>query len=267
MTSLKAMDVMVPDIRVVDVEESIAVAKNIFLKHNIGRLPVLDGDSVVGVLTERDLADAFAKARAPVDTVEVRKVMSKRVATVKPDAPLDRVAEAVLKSDSGCVIVEDKGAIGIITKTDIVKNFSKQGGGLIIVKDIMTADVRTITPAHSMFRAAREMEEKHVSRLIVVERGAVKGIITERDVALATVGTPTRLTTHNARGRSTRIIPLTVADVAKTNVVSVPSKTDAATAAKAMMDRHVGSVVVMDGSKLRGIVTKTDIVRAMVKQR
>jgi CBS domain-containing protein len=262
---MKAMDIMVPDIRVVSADESIAVAKNIFMKHGIGRLPVLDGDSVVGVLTENDLADAFAKARAPVDTVEVRKVMSRRVSTVKPDATLDKVAEAVLKSDAGCVIVDDHGAVGIITKTDMVRSFSKAGGGSIIVKDIMTAGVHTISPAHSMFRAAREMEERHVSRLIVVEHGVVKGIITDRDVAFASVGTPTRLTTHNRGSRSTRIIPLTVADVAKTNVVSVQSRTDAATAAKVMMGRHVGSVVVMDGGKLKGILTKTDIVRAMVK--
>jgi CBS domain-containing protein len=263
---MKAMDIMVPDIRVVNADESIAVAKNIFMKHGIGRLPVLDGDSVVGILTENDLADAFAKARAPVDTVEVRKVMHRRVTTVKPDATLEKVAEAVLKSDAGCVIVDDNGAIGIITKTDMVKSFSKAGGGSIVVKDIMTAGVHTISPAHSMFRAAREMEEKHVSRLIVVEHGVVKGIITDRDVAFASVGgTPTRLTTHNGSSRSTRIIPLTVADVAKTNVVSVQSKTDAATAAKVMMGRHVGSVVVMDGGKLKGILTKTDIVRAMAK--
>ena len=47
----------------------------------------------------------------------------------------------------------------------------------------------------------------------------------------------------------------------KTNVVTIPPTSDAATAARLMLRKRIGSVVVAEEEKLKGIITKTDIVR------
>ena len=56
------------------------------------------------------------------------------------------------------------------------------------------------------------------------------------------------------------MVPLTIGDVMKTNVVTIPPTSDAATAARLMLRKRIGSVVVAEEDKLKGIITKTDIV-------
>ncbi len=264
---MRAIDLMSSEVFAINASESIAAAKNLLIKHRVGRIPVVDKGKIVGILTEEGLADAFTKARDPVDTVCVSKVMGKRMASVKPNDTVTAVAKKILQSPNGCVIVSDDGAMGIITKTDLVRYFAKHHAGEWTVADVMTGKVRTIGVGHSMFRAARDMVEHSVSRLVVDDRGPV-GIVTSRDIALASYGmAPHWIVMHRQKGqgRSTRVYPLTVADVMKTDLAVIPPKSDAASAAKLMLEKRIGSVVVMQRNQLKGIVTRTDLVRMLAE--
>lgn len=264
---MRAIDLMVSEVFAIGVNESIAAAKNILIKRRVGRIPVVDKGKIVGILTEDALADAFTKARDPVDTVCVSKVMSKRTTTVKPNDTVTAVAKKILQSPTGCVLVSDDGALGIITKTDLVRYFAKHHAGEWTVGDVMTDKVRTIGASHSMFRAARDMVEYSISRLVVKDTKPI-GIVTSRDIALASYGmAPHWIVIHRQKGqgRSTRVYPLTVADVMKTDLATIPPKSDAASAAKLMLDKRIGSVIVMQRNQLKGIVTRTDLVRMLTE--
>ena len=66
LAKLTVGDVMTKTVIVVDSARDARDAARIMLDHRIGALPVLDGDQLVGILTETDLVRAFADADVPV---------------------------------------------------------------------------------------------------------------------------------------------------------------------------------------------------------
>ena len=90
------------------------------------------------------------------------------------------------------------------------------------VKDIMTTDVRTCTPAASVADAAHLMWDGDCGILPVVEDGRLAGVVTDRDLFIA-------LATRNALAAE-----LSVRDVATTKVVTCSPEDDVQTALASM---------------------------------
>lgn len=69
----------------------------------------------------------------------------------------------------------------------------------MLVKEIMTAKMESITPEHSLRDAARRMRDLRIGSLPVIENGRLIGFVTDRDIccravaeSLDTVKTPVR---------------------------------------------------------------------------
>ena len=141
--------------------------------------------------------------------------------------------------------------------------------------DIMTRSVVSVTPETSIVDAARLMVLRHLSGLPVVSTdGAVIGILTEGDLlGRAETGTAT----HHPRwvelllgpGRLadefTRAHARKVGEVMTTDVASATSETDLADLVQLMNKRRVKRLPVIDNDRLVGIVTRANLVRALVK--
>ena len=111
------------------------------------------------------------------------------------------------------------------------------------------------------------MEENDIARLVVIDGGVV-GIITARDLALATYGLrPEKLVyISNDGAKQVHFKPMIVDDLMRQELFTIPPKSDAVSAAKLMLDKGVGSIIVLDNNKLRGIITKTDLVRFLATE-
>ena len=81
----------------VEVVDSIGLARRLMAKHRVNQLPVLDDGRLVGIVTDRDIRDAYPTSmvidRAKeidqfAETYTVEEVMSYNVLTVKPTTPL-----------------------------------------------------------------------------------------------------------------------------------------------------------------------------------
>jgi acetoin utilization protein AcuB len=81
-------------------------------QHRIRHLPVMDGDRVVGVVTDRDL-------RGVETDTPVAHRMSRPAQVVSPRAGIDRAARLLFDRRIGCLpVVEDGKLVGILTQTD-----------------------------------------------------------------------------------------------------------------------------------------------------
>ncbi len=57
--SIRVSDWMTKSVLAVETFDSIAVARQLMAKHRVNQLPVLDNDNLVGIVTDRDIRDAY----------------------------------------------------------------------------------------------------------------------------------------------------------------------------------------------------------------
>jgi len=135
--SIRVADWMSENVLAVETYDSIAVARQLMAKHRVNQLPVLDKDQLVGLVTDRDIRDAYPTSMMIDQTqaidsfaekVTVEEVMTHDVLIVRPDTPLTTAVGLLRKHRIGSLpVVQDKNLVGIITRSDIL-DFVLDGG-------------------------------------------------------------------------------------------------------------------------------------------
>ena len=103
--------------------ENVYSAVKIMAEEDVGSVLVMDGATLVGILTEREYArNVVLKGRSSPQTL-VRDIMSTPVAYVEPDATVeDCMALMTEKRVRHLPVVEDEAVVGIISIGDLVKS-------------------------------------------------------------------------------------------------------------------------------------------------
>ncbi len=116
-------EVMQPEPITVDGDTTLCDAYELMQAKKIRHLPVMDGETLVGVVTDRDLRLAtsrLAEHPFPPDA-RVREVMSSPVETTSPRDPVERVATLMRERKIGCLpVVEEGRLVGIITGANLL---------------------------------------------------------------------------------------------------------------------------------------------------
>ena len=133
----------------------------------------------------------------------------------------------------------------------------------MLVKDIMTPHVYTINQNQTLLELQGLMSDDNIRRVPVLnDAGMVVGIITDKDVKLASPSEASTLSRYEASYLLSRI---KVKDVMTHNVKTVYQTADLADVAALMYQDHIASVPVMnEENNLCGIVTDSDVFRALV---
>lgn len=119
--------------------------------------------------------------------MKVRDMMSKNIATVKPDTPIIEVAKVLKDMNIGSVPVCDGNkVVGIVTDRDIVIRELAMGKDVKrdVAKDVMTSGVTTASPDMDIHDASKIMAQRQIRRLPVVENGALIGMLALGDIAV-----------------------------------------------------------------------------------
>jgi acetoin utilization protein AcuB len=119
--------------------EPITRARQIMVENRINQLPVMKNKRIVGIVTDRDLRDAFpsaflsawtgarsARKQQSLDPkdVTVEMVMTSDVVTLGPDATLSKAADTMRAERIGAIpVVSGEILLGIITRADILRAF------------------------------------------------------------------------------------------------------------------------------------------------
>jgi acetoin utilization protein AcuB len=99
----------------VQLDDSLAVARQMIAVREIHHLPVLDGGEVVGMVTERDLALAADRLGTVASTMVP-------VHCIAAETPLDEVLDAMTAKHLDAIVVTGDGTVeGIFTASDAVR--------------------------------------------------------------------------------------------------------------------------------------------------
>jgi CBS domain-containing protein len=152
----------------------------------------------------------------------------------------------------------------------------------MLVKDVMSKNVITISPEDSISDAIEKMAENNISGLIVVEEEKVVGVISESDVLrvfkseIPEISTSTNATLSiflilekgiKAINEMKKIGKLKVKNLMSKRVFYVKPEDTILEAARIMSKKDVRRLPVIDeNGKLVGVISRTDILRALVKE-
>ena len=126
--------------------------------------------------------------------------------------------------------------------------------GIILVRDIMAKNVKTVRTDDSVHDAVVKMNKFDVGSVIVVNGNRPVGIITSKNI-LSRVVEP-RLDAGIIRAR----------EIMSSPVITIEPDSSVEDAAKLMSQKRIKKLAVMDKDKLLGVLSTSDIVRANPKQ-
>jgi len=128
----------------------------------------------------------------------------------------------------------------------------------MLVEEAMTRSVVTLTPDETLRDALILLRSNRVRHLPVVEGEKVVGIVTDRDVKRAT---PSVLSGVE-RDEYDRVLATTkVSQFMTREPITVAPKSGLRAAVEIFIERKVGSLLVVEGGQLVGILTEIDVFR------
>jgi len=126
-------DLMTENPCAIDADQPVDHAAKMMRDENVGLAPIVEGQKLVGTLTDRDIAiRVVAEGKDPQKTT-VREVATTRVVTIDPNQDL---AEALLLMAQNQVrrlpVVEDGRLAGIVAQADVAKHASDEQTGQVV---------------------------------------------------------------------------------------------------------------------------------------
>jgi len=116
----------------------------------------------------------------------VREAMSSPVITVWENDSAANAAGVMKEHGIGAIIVfgGESQPVGIVTERDLVYRVIAEGRspGEINVKEVMSSPLMTVDPEASLEEAMAMMNRNNISRLGVVYRGSLEGVISDKDI-------------------------------------------------------------------------------------
>jgi len=248
---LEVGDIMTEDVATICPGSSVVSAAKIMSDKNISCIIVSDNGDLSGIITETDLLK-----RAVADSNDFRKMKIDHVMS----SPVRSLPRNLSVMDAGrimetenirrLVVLDEERLVGIITQTDIVRVLASYSMWKD-VSNLMTSDVAAIASSANVKEAAEVMASRDISCLVAMDNDAVVGIFTERDLlkrVIALKRNPAQTTLKN---------------VMSSPVVSVPSNYSIPSASKMMEKMRIRRLLVIDDKTLLGVVTQTDILKAI----
>ena len=119
---MKVSEVMTSDVQTVSADQTAREAASFMLRAEAGSIPVVEGDEVIGIITDRDIAvRGVAEGRSP-DTL-VRDLMSDGIICAHEDDDVTDVAQRMSEEQIRRlpVLDDDKRLVGIVSLGDLAR--------------------------------------------------------------------------------------------------------------------------------------------------
>jgi len=248
---LKAGDIMSRDVAAISPQSTVVSAVRIMSNNKISCLIVTDNGHLSGIVTETDILKKAVAGGNDFRKMIVEQIMSSPVRSIPRNLSVMETSK-IMEAENirRLVVLEDERFVGIITQTDMVQALASYSISQE-VSEIMTSNVAVITSSASVKEAAELMASKDISCLVAMENDAVVGIFTERDLLKRVVA----LKRNPAHTRLKKVM--------SSPAVTVSSDCSVLSANKLLERIGIRRLIVMDDETLLGVITQTDILKAI----
>ena len=259
-------------------------AREVLLRHNLKRLVVVGiKNKPVGIITEKDIAKTiYALGDKPIKSVKVSGFMSKKLIVVNVNDTIYDCAKLMKKNHISSIIVLGKNGIfeGLVTKTDLAAIFLTHAVAPLKISKIMTRKVITAMPGDSLLYVESLLIHNRIARVVVQRNRIPVGIITFRDFVpaklphwLAESADPKEVQQYKMKknfddfhvNQMSHLLHFKAVDIMASNPITVDADEDVGVAVLLMIRNNISGIPVVKKSKLVGIITKTDIVKAIAE--
>jgi CBS domain-containing protein len=244
-------------------EDSLWKARTLMKGASVSRLVVVDSyERPLGVVSKRDIARFLLEDQVSRELKEigVDEVCDYRVHMISSESSVSEAAWILNSENLACAVVsEDEMVSGILTEIDLCRYFSLDSSGRFKVGDFMTTD---------FFFAKSNYSVVHVAHALVFRQPTVP-VIDEKLVGILTL-TDVLSMNENALVSSdpNRAMLMTTKDLMTRNPITTSDETELTQAASVIVGSRKSGLPVTDRkSRLVGLLTKHDIVKAMASTR
>lgn len=257
-------------------------ARNLMLKYNIQRVVVSSpvDKKVIGIVTEKDISRFFSMHgfdKRKLGEITLEELLQKKTElyVVKKNFSLGICAKLMLdKNISSLLLVDEEDKVNkIITKTDLIALVASHDLGSVAVREYMTQNVITVRPQDNVNIIPALLTRYNISRVIVIRENKPIGIITTRDMmpkgsyfgVLNYSNRDGPKEFENGFSSSKTRVPFAVEDIMTANPILIDQEGSIRDAAKIMIGNQISGIPVVNNlQELVGIITKTDIIKAIV---
>ena len=263
---MQIKNLMSEDLITIDKDQNLSDALKLLRKHNVSRLPVTNNKELVGIISERDIANKLGSSKyesMPASRLHISSVMVKDVFTVPKTMQLEDVAKLMLDNGIGSVpVMDDEKMVGIVSKADFVTLATGIAFDKITVKEIMSKKLVTVSPTERIVHARRQMLEAHVGRVPVVDDGELVGMITSKDLMRAFIDFRKKVP---EKYQKSQIKELLVEDIMSTKPTFVSKDMSITEVSELIMETGYNGLPVVEDGEVVGIITQTDILKLIEK--
>ncbi|MCJ7443445.1 MAG: CBS domain-containing protein [Methanotrichaceae archaeon] len=276
----KVKDFMSSPVYVIERNEPIQRARNLMFKYGIGRLPVMDGGNLIGIVTKYDITNRLIQAapewrRRPIDRIPINVIMTENPIMIFSDATMPQAAQLMVENGiSGLPVEREREIIGMITSRDFIKFFSEQQDVNASVGDLMSKDIITVHRHHTISHILDEMNLQAVGHVLVYEdNNTPVGIITRSGLTFSKMMGPkdemelkmikmTRKesTAGRKQYRYIRQLPLVAEDIMTSPIRTINSEMKAVEVSKILAENQIMGMPVLENDDLVGYFSANEIV-------
>ena len=250
------------------------------LQENISRL-LVKIDTTYGIITEKDIGMFLLNddSEKNLDQIPVSQIMN-RIITVNDAMDVETCIEIMLERGIGSLAVtrNNEGIVGLITKTDIAQYYIEKYTGKHTVGDLMTVSYVSMQSDDNLKDVVSKMIEEKISRIFLKnENNEPEGILTFRDLfnvaleqgntdvvldnsddAISVIFSRKGFLSDSGFGKTIK-----AKDVMTKTFETVDFTEDIGVACQDMVQNRINGLGVRINGKLAGVVSKTDVLKAI----
>ena len=267
--------------RTIKYESSLVDVLKKIIDEKKSRLLVTESDKITGIVTEKDLGIFLLTddTERKLDDIPLSAV-SKKIMSVDEHTSMMKCAEVMLTKSIGSLAIKSENeVIGILTKTDLVRYFTKTHPDEKIVGEYMSPYYAWQYSDTPLYKVVLKMIDEKISRVILrnhdeipvgiitfrdlfelaLKQGKYEDILDNTDPVISVIFPRKGFISKSGFGGSVK-----VDEIMSKNIISVNYDDDLAKTGKMLLEKNInGAGVLSRHGNIVGIISKTDIVKAV----